>query len=97
MMTVHQIEEQLRAYIVDAFLAPERAGELRTHADLLQLLDSLQLLRTVVHLEGTFGVKIEDSELSAEHLGTVERMTAFVARKLGVEAESYHAASHSQS
>jgi acyl carrier protein len=49
--------------------------------DLLTLLDSLQLLRLVSVLEGKFGIKVDNSELAVENLGTLNRIAAFVVRK----------------
>jgi acyl carrier protein len=93
-MTPQQVEEQLRTYIADTFLTSESASELSSHADLLRLLDSLQLLRTVIHLEAAFSMKVEDSELTADNLGSLDRMATFVARKTGLQTEWSRAACH---
>jgi len=81
---VEPVAEQVHAYIVGAFLPPEAVGDFQDDTDLLQVLDSLQLLRLVVHLESSFGIKISDAELNAENLGSVERIAAFIARKRSV-------------
>jgi acyl carrier protein len=82
-MTAQSIADQVRTYLIDSFLDANQATALRNDTDLLGLLDSLQLLRTVVHLEASFGIKVDDSELTAENLGSVQRIAAFLARKRG--------------
>ena len=75
------IADTARAYIIDSFLTAAQARTFHDDDDLLQLLDSLQLLRMVMALESTFSIKVQDSELNAENLGSVRRIAAFVARK----------------
>ncbi len=77
------LEDQIRAYIADSFLEPARAGALRDDDDLLLLLDSLHILRTVIHLESAFRIKVDNSELAVENLGSVAKLAAFVRRKRG--------------
>jgi acyl carrier protein len=80
-MDLDAITDRLHQYVVDSFLAEPRAAGLRNCDDLLTILDSLQLLRLVVQLEPWFGVTVDDSELTPENLGSIERMAAFVLRK----------------
>jgi acyl carrier protein len=81
METVAEIEEQVKRIILRSFL-PETAPEaLGSSDDLFALLDSLQVLRLVQHLEAKFGIQVTDDELTADNLGSVEKMAAFVARK----------------
>jgi acyl carrier protein len=83
MGTVAEVEGQVRQIILSSFL-PETAPEaLGNSDDLLALLDSLQVLRLVQHLEALYGVQVTDDELTAENLGSVEKMAVFVARKRG--------------
>ena len=55
------VKDTIRSYLADSFLSEARAAALRDDEDLLALLDSLQVLRTVIHLEGAFGIKFEDA------------------------------------
>ncbi len=57
------------------------AATFRSDDDLLTILDSLQILRMLIDLEAQFSIKVDNSELSPENLGTVEKLAAFVARK----------------
>jgi acyl carrier protein len=45
------------------------------------VLDSLQILRMIIDLETEHAIKVENSELTPENLGTVERLAAFIEKK----------------
>lgn len=79
--SMQHVQSRIRAYIAESFLDAERAESFRDESDLLQLLDSLQILRVVVQLESWFGITVADSELTIENFGSVERIAAFVAGK----------------
>jgi acyl carrier protein len=81
-MTITDIEDRVRQYVLATFLTETAPDDFRNTDDLFQLLDSLQVLRLVLQLEALFGTRVEDHELSAENLGSVRRVAAFVARKL---------------
>ncbi len=81
MQELGEIEQKVRAYIVESFLAEDDVEQFRDTDDLTTLLDSLQLLRMVVVLESFFSIKVQDSELTVENLGSVEKIAAFLARK----------------
>src|SRR5256885_270475 len=76
-----EIEVAVRAFLADALLPEERVRGLGSDDDLFKFLDSLQVLRLVLQLEALFGVKVEDSELTPENLGSLARIAAFVARR----------------
>jgi acyl carrier protein len=78
-MTVAQVEEQVRRFVAESFL-PDGADLPGSADDLFALLDSLQILRLVVWVEGAFGLKVADEDLTAENLGTLGRVAAFVGR-----------------
>jgi acyl carrier protein len=81
------LETTIRDYIQRSLLEGslldegQTAIELPRDQDLLALLDSLQILRMLLDLESQLGVKVENSELTPENLGTIERLAAFLARK----------------
>lgn len=81
MSDIREIERTVRAYIIDTFLAGEDAAAFSDDDDLLTVLDSLQLLRMVVALEGLYSIRIEDGDLSPDNLGSVRRVAVFVAGK----------------
>jgi acyl carrier protein len=81
MMDRQEIEDKVRAYVLEAFLADADAAAFSNDDDLLKILDSLQILRMVIAVEGLFAIKVKDAELTAENLGSVRRVAALVARK----------------
>ena len=78
---IDQIRERIRRYIADHLL-PEGSEPLQDDEDLLGRLDSLQILRMLIELESLYQFKVANSELSAENLGTIDRLSSFVAQKL---------------
>jgi acyl carrier protein len=78
--TVEQLSEDVREFISDSFL--KNRTPLAVDDDLLTVLNSLQLLRMVLELENRYSVSIDNSEMSPENLGTVERVARFIAAKL---------------
>jgi acyl carrier protein len=75
------IEDAIRSYISESFLANGQGEVLGTDEDLLTVLDSLQILRMLMDLEGKYSIKVENSELTPENLGTIARLAAFITRK----------------
>ena len=78
-----RLENTISDYIQRSLLdsGGEPSGPLARDQDLLTLLDSLQILRMLLDLESQLGVKVENSELTPETLGTIERLAAFLAKK----------------
>jgi acyl carrier protein len=79
------IEQAIREYILSSYLGDGDgvAQTLRNDDDLLTILDSLQILRMLMDLEAKYSIKVENSELSPENLGSVEKLAAFISRKQG--------------
>lgn len=78
-----EVEAWVRNFVVESFLSAAEAETFRNDDDLLTTLDSLQVLRIVVALEPAFGLKVGNDDLTADNLGSVERIAAFIARKEG--------------
>src|SRR5262249_16610580 len=76
-----EIEDHVRAYILDTFLSEAEAATLRDDTDLLGVLDSLQILRLVMALESAYAIKVRDGELAPENLGSVAKIGGFPRRK----------------
>lgn len=84
-MTVTQdTAQQVRDYVIDRFLFGQGGDRLTDDASFLEqnLVDSTGVLEMVMFLEQRFGVKVQDHELIPENLDSVNRIAAFVARKL---------------
>jgi acyl carrier protein len=74
-------EQSVHDYILRSFLSNGTAASLRSDEDLLMVLDSLQILRMLIDLEVEYSIKVDNSELTPENLGTVEKLAAFIERK----------------
>jgi len=80
-MSIESIRQQVREYIVSTAVDDAQAEDLSNDDDLLQILDSLQILRMVIEFESMFGVTIDNSDLSPETIGTVDRIATFIHEK----------------
>lgn len=80
-MIMTNTEQAVRDYILRSFLSNGSAANLRTDEDLLMVLDSLQILRMLIDLEVEYSIKVDNSELTPENLGTVQKLAAFIERK----------------
>jgi acyl carrier protein len=76
-------ENTVRRCILEMFLSESAAKTLRNDTDLLDVLDSLQILRLVIELESLFAIKVGDSDLTLDNLGSVAKIAAFIRRKRG--------------
>ena len=76
------IAGQVRAFLVDTFLLGDDDG-FAADESLLDsgIVDSTGVMEVVAFLEESFGIAIDDDELVADNLDSVERLAAFVSRK----------------
>jgi acyl carrier protein len=76
------IKDQVRKFVVTNFYVPE-PQTLSDDASLLDrgIIDSTGVLEVIGFLEDTFGITIEDDEMLPDNLDSIERISAFVARK----------------
>jgi acyl carrier protein len=77
------LEHDLRGYIGSELLGGKDLSQLQSQDDLLEILDSLRILRLARHLEDAYSIEIGDDDLSVDNLGSLERVVAFVNRKRG--------------
>lgn len=75
------VKEAIRGYIADSFLAQGQTTTVADDEDLMEVLDSLQILRMVAEVEKRFSIHVDNGELTPENFGSVDRLAAFVARK----------------
>jgi acyl carrier protein len=82
-----QTREQVRAFILSNFYVTEAEGLSDTDSLLdLGIVDSTGVLEVIAFLEETFGIHVEDSELVPANLDSIERLAAFVERKIALAA-----------
>jgi acyl carrier protein len=75
------MEQTIRDYIVESYLAGGEGASLGLDDDLLAILDSLQVLRMLLDLEARYSIDVDNSELTPDNLGTVRSLAGFIARK----------------
>ena len=81
------VETKLRNFILENYLFTEDQGMLESDDSFLQknILDSTGMLEVIYFLEDEFGIKVNDEEMIPDNLDSVNRISAFLARK-GVAA-----------
>jgi acyl carrier protein len=77
-----QIASKLKSLVFPRYLGGRDPWSLHGDDDLLNVFDSLQLVRMTVDLEALFRIRIRNDELVAENIGTVDRLASFIARKV---------------
>ena len=76
-------QQRIRQFILDNFYVSD-PSELADDTSLVGtgLVDSTGILEVLAFLESEFGIRIADRETTPDNLESIERMAAFVARKL---------------
>ena len=78
------VQDEIRHFITTNFYVDD-PDELPDGASLLDrgIVDSTGVLEVIGFIEETFGVHVEDSDMLPENLDSIERITAYVKRKVG--------------
>lgn len=76
-------QQRIRRFILENFYVSE-PSELADDTSLVGtgLVDSTGILEVLAFLESEFGIRIADRETTPDNLESIERMAAFVGRKL---------------
>ncbi len=82
--TTTDVAAEIRSFIVDRFLFGQGADSLSNDDSFLEggIVDSTGVLEVVSFLEGRFGLKVQDDELVPDNLDSIDKIAAFVIRKL---------------
>ena len=81
-MQTTDIGNEIRSFLVASFLFG-RNDKLRDDEPLLgNVVDSTGVVEFVVFLQERFEITVEDDEVKAENLGSVQNAIAFIERKL---------------
>lgn len=83
---MNEIESAIRKFVAEQFFVPGGPGAVQLDQSFLEsrLMDSTGVLEFVGFLEQTFGIKVEDEELTPENLDSVRLTADYVRRKQGV-------------
>jgi acyl carrier protein len=79
-----ETNQRVREFVTSNFFVSDSAS-LTDGASLLDLgvVDSTGVLEIIGFLEQAFGVKVEDDEIVPANLDSIDRIAAYVGRKLG--------------
>jgi acyl carrier protein len=82
--TTVDVATEVRNFIVERFLFGQDGDSLANSASFLEggIVDSTGVLEIVMFLEQRFGIKVNDEELVPDNLDSIDKVAAFVARKL---------------
>jgi acyl carrier protein len=80
-----QVEQPIRDFIARNLLFSETGFNYTDEASFLDegIVDSLGVMELVEFIQKTFGIKVEQQEVTRDHFDSVARLSAFVRRKLG--------------
>jgi acyl carrier protein len=78
------ISQQVRSFIIENFLLGQDS-EFKDNGSFLEggVIDSTGVLQLVAFLEETYGIQVEDDEVTPENLDSVANISAYLRRKLG--------------
>lgn len=74
------IEEELQKHLAQRIFPESDASRLGLDDDLLELLDSIELVRVVAQIETTYGIEVEDHEMHPQNLGSVRKLADMIGR-----------------
>ena len=81
-MNREQVAEKVEEYIRKNFVFDDSAGPARDDSLLdTGVIDSTGVLELISYIEGTFGIAIEDEELTPDNLDSIDRITGFIESK----------------
>jgi acyl carrier protein len=74
------VEQELLSFIASRVAS---GAQLATDTDLLEdeLLDSLLIMDVVAHMEGRYGVRLENTDIAPANFRTVERLAGLIAAR----------------
>jgi acyl carrier protein len=79
------IAPKIRDFVARNFLFSEQGFQYEDDASFLGegIIDSLGIIELVPFVEKTFGISVADHELLPNNFDSVQKLTTFIARKLG--------------
>ena len=82
-ITTQSIRDAVRAFIVETFLFGEDDPTLADSGSLLEsgIVDSTGIMELITYIESTFDIHLNDGEMTADNLDSIERIAQFVGRK----------------
>lgn len=87
MQTDKAVKKVVREFVVRNYLFGQESG-VEGDTSFLQagIVDSTGVLELVAFLEETFGIRVNDSDMSTDNLDSIDKVTRFVEAKLAAAA-----------
>ena len=87
MTTIHSLAVEMRSFVITTFLFGE-AGDLQDDTSFMGggIIDSTGILELVMFIEETYAIMVQPEEMLPENFDNVNRVAAFIARKLSQPA-----------
>lgn len=78
-----EVQSTIRAFILNNFVLPDGSTELNDNDSLSKrgIIDSTGVLETVMFIEETFGISVEDDDIIPDNMDSVNKVTAYILRK----------------
>ena len=85
-----QTKQALRSFVTNNFIFDQSNGSFCDDDSLLEkgIIDSTGVLELVEFLQKQYGIRIEDGEIVPENLDSINRLAAFVNRKVETQSET---------
>ncbi len=80
---MNELSKAIKEFVVENFLFGESNG-LEGNTSFLDegVIDSTGILELITHIEETYGVEVEDTELIPENFDSIDNVVAFLERKM---------------
>ena len=83
MSTASTVAQQVREFIVENFLYGQERAFKDDDSFLGEgIVDSTGVLQLVSHLEETYGITVEDEDLTPENMDSINSVVAYLSRKM---------------
>ncbi len=85
-----QLKSEIRHFIIENFLYGQDDGDLKDDVSFLEkgLIDSTGVLELVSFIEEKYGIPVEDEELIPDNFDSVNKLSAFITKKLNKSTQS---------
>lgn len=81
-VTVEIIRAQLLEFIAETFVVDKEEVDLDVSLVQTGIIDSIGLIEITEYIESTWSMSVTENELIREHFGSVNKMVAYVYRKM---------------
>jgi acyl carrier protein len=83
-MHLQTVTHEIRKFIVENYFLGQDESTLKDSDSFLEygILDSTGILQLITFLEETYGIKVQDEDVSPENLDSIDRVAAYLRRNV---------------